>query len=108
MENSHHVGTYLLHSLAKLRKRFDIVGDVRGKGLMIGVEMVTDKESKKPLPKEQMSSILEETKNMNLLVGRGGPNGNVFRIKPPMCISRADADFCVGVLNAAISKFTNI
>lgn len=43
MENSHHVGTYLLHSLAKLRKKYEIVGDVRGKGLMIGVELVTDK-----------------------------------------------------------------
>lgn len=43
MENSHHVGTYLLHSLGKLRKKYEIVGDVRGKGLMIGVELVKDK-----------------------------------------------------------------
>ncbi|GIX77645.1 alanine--glyoxylate aminotransferase 2, mitochondrial, partial [Caerostris extrusa] len=43
MENSHHVGTYLLHSLSKLKKKYEIVGDVRGKGLMIGVEMVADK-----------------------------------------------------------------
>lgn len=43
MENCHHVGTYLLHSLGKLRKKYEIVGDVRGKGLMIGLELVSDK-----------------------------------------------------------------
>lgn len=43
MENSHHVGTYLLRALSKLRKKYEIVGDVRGKGLMIGVEMVINK-----------------------------------------------------------------
>lgn len=104
MENSHHVGTHLLHSLAKLRNKYEIVGDVRGKGLMIGVEMVTDKKSKKPLPKDEMNAIFEDTKNMSLLIGRGGINGNVFRIKPPMCITRADADFCVAVLETAISN----
>lgn len=104
MENSHHVGTYLLHSLSKLRRKYEIIGDVRGKGLMIGIEMVADKESKKPLPKPKMDAILEDTKSMGLLIGRGGLSGNVFRIKPPMCISRADADFCVSCLENAIAK----
>ncbi|KAG8188974.1 hypothetical protein JTE90_010063 [Oedothorax gibbosus] len=104
MENSHHVGTYLLHALAKLRKKYEIVGDVRGKGLMIGIEMVSNKESRQPLTKEKMDAIFEETKNMNLLIGRSGLYGNVFRIKPPMCVTRADADFCVAVLENAIEE----
>ncbi|XP_055927910.1 alanine--glyoxylate aminotransferase 2, mitochondrial-like [Argiope bruennichi] len=108
MENSHHVGTYLLHSLSKLRRKYEIVGDVRGKGLMIGVEMVMDKESKKPLSKDKISAILEDAKEMGLLLGKGGLHGNVFRIKPPMCISRADADFCVSVMDIAISKQSGI
>ncbi|KFM81710.1 Alanine--glyoxylate aminotransferase 2, mitochondrial, partial [Stegodyphus mimosarum] len=107
MENSHHVGTHLLHSLSKLRRKYEIVGDVRGKGLMIGVEMVSDKESKKPLQKPAMDAILEDAKDMGLLVGRGGKYGNVFRIKPPMCITRADADFCVSVLENAICNYIN-
>ncbi|GFY79394.1 alanine--glyoxylate aminotransferase 2, mitochondrial [Trichonephila inaurata madagascariensis] len=104
MENSHHVGTYLLHALSKLRRKYEIIGDVRGKGLMIGVEMVADKESRKPLPKSKMDAILEDTKSMGLLIGRGGLSGNVFRIKPPMCISRADADFCVSCLENAVKN----
>lgn len=107
MENSHHVGTYLLHSLAKLRKKYQIVGDVRGKGLMIGLEMVMDKESRTPLSREDTKSIFEDMKNMSLLVGIGGASGNVFRIKPPMCITRADVDFCVNVVDKAIWNYLN-
>ena len=50
-------GTYLLKGLEDLRRDFGIVGDVRGKGLMIGMEMVTDKESKNPLPADKMVDI---------------------------------------------------
>ncbi|XP_015906962.1 alanine--glyoxylate aminotransferase 2, mitochondrial [Parasteatoda tepidariorum] len=107
MENSHHVGTELLLSLAKLREKYEIVGDVRGKGLMIGIEMVKDKESRQPLSSDIMESILEETKDMGLLIGRGGHYKNVFRIKPPMCITSTDAKFCVEVLDIAISKVVN-
>lgn len=105
MENSHHVGTHLLHSLAKLRQKYEIVGDVRGKGLMIGLELVKDKITKEPLPKSDVEIIFEDTKDMGILVGRGGNFSNVLRIKPPMCITRADADFCVAVLDNAINNF---
>ena len=67
---------------------FKIVGDVRGKGLMIGIEMVTDKESRNPLPVEKVGQIWEDCKDMKLLLGKGGLFGNVFRIKPPMCITK--------------------
>ncbi|KAL2779803.1 alanine--glyoxylate aminotransferase 2, mitochondrial isoform b precursor, partial [Daubentonia madagascariensis] len=71
-ENSQEVGTYMLLQLAKLRDEFEIVGDVRGKGLMVGMEMVQDKVSRQPLPNEEVNQIHEDCKHMGLVVGRGG------------------------------------
>jgi len=101
-ETSHVVGTYFLEQLAVLRDEFEIIGDVRGKGLMIGVEMVTDKKSKTPLPADRMSAIWEKTKDMGVLFGKGGLYGNTFRMKPPMCITKADVDYAIAVLKEAI------
>lgn len=103
-ENCDVVGTYYLEQLAKLRDEFPIVGDVRGKGLMIGVEMVVDKDSKTPLPAPRMLDIWEKTKDYGVLFGKGGRFGNVFRIKPPMCITREDVDYAIAVLRQSITE----
>lgn len=76
-ENCKKVGTYLLKNLAKLRDEFEIVGDVRGKGLMIGVEMIKNKSTKEPLSAKRFADIWEDCKDMGLLVGRGGLNSHV-------------------------------
>lgn len=70
------MGTYLLERLASLRDSFKIVGDVRGKGLMLGVEFV-EEGTTKPLATDQFMDIWERCKNMGVLLGRGGNNGNV-------------------------------
>ncbi|XP_030625918.1 alanine--glyoxylate aminotransferase 2, mitochondrial isoform X1 [Chanos chanos] len=104
-EKSAEVGTYLLIELAKLRDKYEIIGDVRGKGLQIGVEMVKDKASKDPLPPEAMSQIFEDTKDMGVLIGKGGIYGQTFRIKPPMCITKEDADFFLAVFDKAVKNY---
>lgn len=76
-KNSLDVGTYFLKGLAELRDRYEIIGDVRGKGLMIGVELVSDKEKKTPLSVPHVLEIWENCKDMGVLFGRGGINGNV-------------------------------
>ncbi|KAM4810060.1 alanine--glyoxylate aminotransferase 2, mitochondrial [Rhinophrynus dorsalis] len=103
-KNCEIVGTYLLLELAKLRDMFEIVGDVRGKGLMIGIEMVKDKKTCNPLPVEEINLILEDCKDMGVLIGKGGLYGQTFRIKPPMCITKEDADFAVAVFKKAITR----
>lgn len=103
-KNSKDVGTYMLLELAKLRDKFEIVGDVRGKGLMIGIEMVTDKNSRHPLPAEEINQIWEDCKDMGVLIGRGGLYNQTFRIKPPMCITRKDVDFAVEVIHTALER----
>ncbi|XP_046411893.1 alanine--glyoxylate aminotransferase 2, mitochondrial [Neodiprion fabricii] len=104
-ENALQVGTYLIERLGALQLDHpSIIGDVRGKGLMIGVELICNPETRKPLPVPQMLNLFEDIKDMGVLVGKGGLYANVLRIKPPMCITKADADFTVEVINRAIKK----
>lgn len=104
-QNCEEVGTYFLLEFAKMREEFECIGDVRGKGLMVGVEMVTDKKSRTPLPVPDMADIWEETKQMGVLFGKGGLHGNVFRIKPPMCITKDDATFALAVFREALKRY---
>lgn len=106
-QTSLQVGTYLMHKLADVRDKHQIVGDVRGKGLMIGIEMVLDKEKRTPLPADTMVDIWENMKEEGVLIGKGGFFGNVFRIKPPMCITKEDVDFAVEVFEDAVTKAEN-
>ncbi|KAI8123370.1 hypothetical protein FF38_05553 [Lucilia cuprina] len=103
-KNSLEVGTYFLKCLADLKERYEIIGDVRGKGLMIGVEMVTDRETKTPLSVPHVLEIWEACKDMGVLFGRGGLNGNVMCLKPPLCVTKTDVDFTINVLDTLFSK----
>jgi alanine-glyoxylate transaminase/(R)-3-amino-2-methylpropionate-pyruvate transaminase len=100
--NSHKLGTYIHAGLAKLKEKHKIIGDVRGKGLMIGIEMVKDRVTKEPATAE-CASVLESAREMGLLIGKGGLRGQTIRFAPPMCITRADADFLLEVLDEAFS-----
>jgi len=103
-EASKEVGTHLMEKLVTLVDSTSIVGDVRGKGLMIGIEMVSDKATKAPLPQDKVMDLWELTKEEGVLLGKGGFYGNVFRIKPPMCITKEDADFTFSALEKAVRK----
>ena len=77
-ENALKVGTSILEQLAELMKEFpNVVGDVRGKGLMIGLELVADPDTREPLPADQVIQIFEDVKDSGVLIGKGGVNGNV-------------------------------
>ncbi|KAM7298389.1 hypothetical protein ISCGN_018985 [Ixodes scapularis] len=106
MANSRERGRRLLLALAALQQDFPVVGDVRGKGLMLGVELVQDRETKKPLPAARVGALLESCREMGLLIGKGGLNGNVLRIKPPMCITDADVDFTAAVLRRSLERLS--
>jgi len=97
------VGKRLKDGLNKLQEKHSIIGDVRGKGLMLGVELVKDRKTKAPA-KEETAQLLEHAKDMGLLIGKGGFYGNTLRIKPPMCLTEADVDFMVEVLDRGFQK----
>jgi 4-aminobutyrate aminotransferase len=99
--NAAKLGARLLAGLRAAQERYDVVGDVRGKGLMIGVELVRPGGSD-PDPRAA-SLLLEEARSRGLLVGKGGLHGNVIRLAPPMTLTDGEADEALDVLTASIA-----
>lgn len=102
-QRCHSLGQRLLAGLHKLQAKYPVIGDVRGMGLMVAMEFVKDRASKEPA-KEACAQFFERCKDLGALVGKGGLNGNIIRITPPMCISEADVDFLLTVMDVALSE----
>lgn len=100
--NSAERGSQLFAGLRVLADKHALIGDVRGRGLMIGVELVTDRTTKEPA-KEACLRVFERCRELGVLIGKGGLYGNVLRIKPPMCITSDDAAFLLDVLDQALA-----
>jgi alanine-glyoxylate transaminase / (R)-3-amino-2-methylpropionate-pyruvate transaminase len=101
--NALEIGAYLKSGFEKLAEKHDLIGEVRGLGLMLGVELVKDRATKTPA-KEECAAVFETCKDLGLLIGKGGLFGNTLRIKPPMCLTTADADFLLAVVDEALAK----
>src|SRR5436305_819336 len=99
--NALKLGNYILAGLEKLKAKHKVIGDVRGKGLMLGIEFVKDRATKQP-GKEECAQAVENARELGLLLGKGGLWGQTIRFAPPMCITQADADFLLAVLDEAI------
>ncbi|TNC19961.1 aspartate aminotransferase family protein [Amycolatopsis alkalitolerans] len=99
--NALKLGNHLIAGLRDLGERYDIVGDVRGKGLMIGVELV-ESGGKHPSP-PNAAAVLEETRERGLLIGKGGLHNNVLRLAPPMTLTGEEADEALDILDASIA-----
>ena len=94
-------GKQLMDGYRKLMAKHDIIGDVRGRGLMTGIELVKDRKTKEPA-KAECLQVFERLKDLGLLTGKGGLHANTLRIKPPMCITKADVGFILEVLDIAL------
>jgi 4-aminobutyrate aminotransferase-like enzyme len=91
MINAAEAGAHLRSRLEEMKAKFPLIGDVRGMGLLQAVELVEDRESKKPAADATLA-VMEATRENRLLVGKGGTYGNVIRISPPLNISKSDVD----------------
>jgi alanine-glyoxylate transaminase / (R)-3-amino-2-methylpropionate-pyruvate transaminase len=100
-QNAKTVGGHLKNLLLELQDKHPLIGDVRGLGLMLGVELVTERQTKQPAA-DQTKRLLELARERHLLLGKGGIHGNVLRIKPPLCITKDDAEFLVAVLDECL------
>jgi alanine-glyoxylate transaminase/(R)-3-amino-2-methylpropionate-pyruvate transaminase len=102
-ENARNIGQIILSGLRKLQEKHAIIGEVRGRGLMIGMELVKDRATKQAATTET-ATVLEIARDLGVLIGKGGLHGQTLRIAPPMCLTKADAEFLVEVLDVALSK----
>jgi alanine-glyoxylate transaminase/(R)-3-amino-2-methylpropionate-pyruvate transaminase len=100
--NALKIGNQLIAGLRKLQERHSIIGHVRGKGLMLGIELVKDRATKEPA-KAETAQVLETAKEMGVLLGKGGLHGQTIRFSPPMCINEADAEFILDVLDRSFA-----
>ena len=101
--NSLNIGNRILAGLNKLKEKHNVIGDVRGKGLLLGIELVKDRQSKEPA-REESAQVMETAKEMGLLLGKGGLWGQTIRFSPPMCVNEQDADFLLEVLDHSLAS----
>ncbi len=91
IENAQAMSKLLVDGLKQLANKHAIIGDVRGRGLLLGIELVKDRETKEYAPQET-ARFMDLCKDKGLLVGKGGLFGNVIRLTPPLTIGRAEVD----------------
>ena len=103
MDNAATVGAHFRARLDALQEKHAVVGEVRGMGLMQGMELVKDKQSKEPAP-QAVAAVMEGTKARGLIIGRGGLYGNVLRISPALNVTAADADQAADVIDQALGE----
>jgi len=102
VENARSVGAYVRGLLGDLARRHEAVGDVRGAGLMIGVEVVRDRDRRAPAGPEARR-IVDGLRERGILIGSTGPDDNVLKIRPPLVFGREHADLLVGTLDEVLT-----
>jgi 4-aminobutyrate aminotransferase len=102
MHNCAETGAYLRAGLEQLKEKHELIGDVRGMGLMQAMELVEDRKSKAPAT-AATAQMMEATRENRILVGKGGMFGNVIRLSPPMNISKSDVDQFLTLLDKSFS-----
>lgn len=102
LRNVHEVGAYLAAGLKVLAENSELIGDVRGKGLFYGLEIVSERETRKT--GELASRIREQLRDNGVLLGVTGPLDNVIKIRPPMVFTKSNADFLLDKLARALNS----
>jgi 4-aminobutyrate aminotransferase-like enzyme len=101
--NALHVGTHLMDSLRRLMDRHALIGDVRGPGLFVGIELVLNRETLEPVP-AQASYIANRMRERGILLSTDGPFHNVLKIKPPLVFTKENVDFLVATLDEILAE----
>lgn len=102
--NAQAVGAYLRDGLREIGNRHIQIGDVRGAGLFIGLELVRDRDAKEPAP-EIASLLINQLRQRGTLVGAAGPYGNTLKIRPPLCFAKDHADTFITACDEVLREF---
>lgn len=106
-ENARTVGAKLLERLQDLKDKHSAIGDVRGKGLMLALEFVTDRDSKTP-DKEMTAEVFEACRAEGIILSKSGPFQQCLRMVPPLCLSQEDVDQVTTSLDGALTAAANL
>jgi 4-aminobutyrate aminotransferase-like enzyme/Ser/Thr protein kinase RdoA (MazF antagonist) len=101
--NALQVGSYLVAELQRLQKQYRVIGDVRGSGLFLGLDLVLDPTTRTPAP-NQAAYVVNRLRERGILTGTDGPHHNVIKLRPPLIFSKADADLFVATLAAVLHE----
>ena len=102
-EKARRVGGYLTDGFKRLAERHDVIGDVRGPGLFMGVELVRGRVTKEPATNET-ARLVEQLKSDSILISAEGPFHNVLKIKPPLQFEETDADLLLGAVDRTLGS----
>ena len=102
-ENARIVGEYLTSGLRALAEKHTAIGDIRGTGLFIAVELIKDKESREPAT-AFTADVVNGLKDRGVLSGAIGPDANILKLRPPMVFSRDNADYMLAILDEALAQ----
>lgn len=105
-ERAAQTGDFLLEAFRQLATQFPVIGDVRGSGLFLGLELVRDRQTLEPADKEARF-IVERMKDQGILMGTDGPLHNVLKIRPPMTFDHQAAKTLVAALHTAFRQLGN-
>jgi 4-aminobutyrate aminotransferase-like enzyme len=103
LENALQVGDYLKRALQALQERHAVIGDVRGSGLFLGADLVLDRDTRAPAPR-QAGYIVNRLRDRGILAGTDGPHHNVLKLRPPLIFTEQDADLFIGTLDAILRE----
>ncbi|MBF9233312.1 aminotransferase class III-fold pyridoxal phosphate-dependent enzyme [Microvirga sp. BT350] len=102
MENARQVGASMRRGLEHLAEKHSIIGDVRGAGLFVGVELVRDRTSREPAAQET-ARLINDMRERGVLISGAGPHANILKIRPPLVFSEENADLFVATLDDALA-----
>ena len=101
--NALRIGERLVTSLKELQARHALIGDVRGSGLFLGLDLVRDRETRQPAT-EEASYVVNRLRDRGILTGTDGPHHNVIKLRPPLIFSEADADLFLAILDSVLEE----
>jgi len=102
IDNARMVGAAMQEALKRVAQKYDLVGDVRGRGLMMAAELVTDRRSKQPAT-EETHELFQLTRKHGLVASKSGVHRNVIRICPPLSIQLEDVAFFEQAIDASFA-----
>ena len=102
-QNALDVGRHIVDGLWNLAETHECIGDVRGTGLFLALELVTDRDERTPAT-ELVAKVINDLRDRGVLTGRIGPDANILKLRCPLVLSKADADYMLGILSDVLSE----